>query len=727
MGLPLLTVALRNEADVVAARQRARQLSRHLGFEAQDQARIATAVSELARNVVQYAGRGRIEFELEGRTPPQLLLMRVSDEGPGIPHLDDILAGRYRSKTGMGVGLLGARRLTDQFHVSAEPGRGTTVTLSKFLPRGAAVLDPATTAARISQALAAEGFQNPLAEVQYQNQELIRALDELRTRQEELMHLNRELDDTNRGVVALYAELDEKAEHLRRADEMKTRFLSNMSHEFRTPLNSILAIGRLLQQRTDGDLTSEQEKQVGFVLKAAQDLTDLVDDLLDLAKVEAGKIVVRPAEFEVAGLFGALRGMLRPLLVSDTVRLVFEEPVDAPPLYSDEAKVSQVLRNFISNALKFTDKGEIRVSANFDASTQQVSLLVSDTGIGIAPDDQARIFEEFGQVEHAVQRKVKGTGLGLALSRRLAEVLGGKITLQSAPGAGSTFALHLPLTFTAAPSVEAARHWVPDPGRVPVLVVENSSVSQHVYERLFRGSAYQALPARTLRDARAWLASGHPRALVLDILLFGEDTWSFLAEVKSRPGTQGLPVVVATNVDDERKAMALGADAYSAQPVDREWLLSTLGRLTAAGGRQPVAIVDDDPAARYVMGGLCRRLGLHPLEFASGADMLERVGSLAPCAVVLDLVMPELGGDEILLRLRSNSSTASLPVVIATSKVLEAGERAALEARHAVVLSKARLSLPDAEALLLQALQQAAEAAGAPALALALGHPAGAS
>ena len=190
----------------------------------------------------------------------------------------------------------------------------------------------------------------------------MRTLDELRQRQEELARLNRELEDTNRGVVALYAELDERADHLRRADEVKTRFLSNMTHEFRTPLNSILALTRLLLDRVDGELTPEQERQVYFIRKSAENLSELVNDLLDLAKVEAGKIVVRPAEFEVRNLFGALRGMLRPLLLNTSVNLVFEEPDGIPPLHTDEGKVSQILRNFISNALKFTEQGEVRVS-----------------------------------------------------------------------------------------------------------------------------------------------------------------------------------------------------------------------------------------------------------------------------------------------------------------------------------------------------------------------------
>jgi signal transduction histidine kinase/DNA-binding response OmpR family regulator len=706
-GAPLLMVSLRSEPDVVVARQRARQIARRLGFESQDQARIATAVSEIARNTVQYAGQGRIEFRLEGRTAPQLLMMRVSDGGPGIPHLETVLSGRYVSGTGMGLGVIGARRLMDHFDISAPPGGGTTVTLGKLLPRSARPLDGAALAA-ISQALAAEGLQNPLAEVQYQNQELLRALEEVRRRQEELVQLNRELEDTNRGVVALYAELDEKAEHLRRADEMKTRFLSNMSHEFRTPLNSVLAIGRLLQQHTDGELSAEQEKQVGFILKAAQDLTELVDDLLDLAKVEAGKICVRPSEFELERLFGALRGMLRPLLVTDTVKLVFEDASAIPPFYTDEGKVSQILRNFLSNALKFTEQGEVRVSAALSAGGQRVVISVADTGIGIAPEDQARIFEEFGQVEHAMQRKVKGTGLGLALARRLAEVLGGSVTLQSAPGVGSTFSVDLPLVFADKPA--PVHPTAVDPLRVPVLVLDDDPAMQHVYVRMLRETEFEVLAARTTRDAEAWLASANPRALVLDIRLFGEDTWSLLAEVRSRPATRALPILVVSSVDDERKALALGADVYAAQPVQREWLLDSLRRLVGGGRR--VLIVDDDEATRYVLRGLCRHLGLDPVEVSDGTDALRYLEGAPAEAVFLDLVMPGLTGEEVLDRLRADPATAALPVVITTSKVLAPDERQALESQRAVVLSKAQLSAVDAPRVVEDALQRAAALVG---------------
>ena len=265
---PLLTVAIRYEHDVVLARQRARQIAALLKFSLEEQTRIATAVSELARNAFQYARGGKVEFSVEGKTAPQLLQIKVSDSGPGIANLPDILDGQYRSKTGMGLGIIGVRRLVDQFHIKAPPGGGTTILLTKLFPKGATMLLPNALPALLDQ-LMQTGPENPFEEMQRQNQELLRALEELQRRQDELVDLNRELDDTNRGVVALYAELDEKADHLRRADELKTKFLSNMSHEFRTPLNSIHALCRILLDRADGPLTSEQETQIKFIQKGA--------------------------------------------------------------------------------------------------------------------------------------------------------------------------------------------------------------------------------------------------------------------------------------------------------------------------------------------------------------------------------------------------------------------------------------------------------------------------
>ena len=579
MSFRILSLAIHSELDVVASRQRARQIASLCGFGMQDQARLATAVSELARNVYNYAGSGRAEFSIEGETSPQLLVIRIEDKGRGIANLDLVLSGRYKSQTGMGLGIIGARRLVDQFDIQSAPGMGTTVTLRKLLPQDA----PRVTSAMIGDIgaqLAALPVDVTLAEVQQQNRELLGTLAELKARQEELMQLTRELEDTNRGVVALYAELDEKADHLRRADEMKSRFLSNMSHEFRTPLSSIRALSRLLLERVDGELTEEQEKQVRFILKGAESLSELVDDLLDLAKIEAGKIEIRPVEFEVDDLFSALRGMLRPLLVATTVDLVFEQVEPNLVMYTDEAKLSQILRNFISNALKFTEAGEVRVTAR-RTRDGLVAFDVRDTGVGIAAEHQQLIFEEFSQVENRLQRRVKGTGLGLPLCRKLAGLLGGRVELASNLGEGSTFTALVPQQYRDgedAPELpEAEQH--PERG-IPVLVVEDDKATAQLYKRYFADSPYRAVLARSVYEAEQMWQTASPVAVLLDLYLNGEDSWRWLARIKDSEQRRHTPVIIVSEVADQEKGFALGADAYFVKPVAREELLAAIDRLT---------------------------------------------------------------------------------------------------------------------------------------------------
>lgn len=585
MTIRILSVGIRAELDVVACRQRARQIAALCGFGLQDQARIATAVSEMARNVYNYAAPGRVEFLIEGETAPQVLTVRIEDQGPGIADVDLILAGQYKSQTGMGMGLIGAQRLMDRFTITTRHGEGTLVELRKLLPAQALLLTPAMVG-EMSARLMALPTDATLTEVQQQNRELLTTLAELKARQEELLQLTRELEDTNRGVVALYAELDEKAGHLRRADEMKSRFLSNMTHEFRTPLSSIRALSKLLLDRVDGELTVEQEKQVNFILRGAEDLSELVNDLLDLAKIEAGKIDVRPTTFDVAELFSALRGMLRPLLVSESVRLEFDDPAGLPLLYSDEAKLSQILRNFISNALKFTDAGEVRVTALPVPEENAVRLSVHDTGVGIAQESQQLVFEEFSQIENRLQKRVKGTGLGLPLCRKLASLLGGRVELQSTLGVGSTFSVVLPVRCATLPEQdEAAESQTSadsehDP-RLPVLVVEDEESTRLLYERFLHGSAFRPVYAASLRAAdEQWMAQP-PVAVLLDVSLKGEDSWRWLADIKGDPRRARVPVVLATETDDKRKGLALGADAYYIKPLSRLELLSTLEFLTS--------------------------------------------------------------------------------------------------------------------------------------------------
>ncbi|WP_448130412.1 sensor histidine kinase [Stenotrophomonas rhizophila] len=257
--------------------------------------------------------------------------------------------------------------------------------------------------------------------------------------------LRAELDETNQGVLALYAELDEQAEQLREVSELKSRFLSYMSHEFRTPLGSILSMTRLLEDGMDGPLTEEQRRQVRFISTSTSELREMVDDLLDLAKIEAGRITISPAWFDLMDLFSALRGMFRPLVEGNQVDLLFEDPPVMPMLYTDDKKLAQILRNFISNALKFTPSGQVTVSTQLEGENA-VRFSVRDTGIGIPAELQSTLFEDFVQVDTPLQKRLRGTGLGLSLCKRFAELLGGHVGVESEIGTGSNFYVVLPLT-----------------------------------------------------------------------------------------------------------------------------------------------------------------------------------------------------------------------------------------------------------------------------------------
>jgi signal transduction histidine kinase len=278
--------------------------------------------------------------------------------------------------------------------------------------------------------------------------ELEQLKSQLARQQAELSSLQSELDETNKGVVALYAELDENGLRLQEAADLKSRFLSYMSHEFRTPLASIKSIADILLVGMDGPLTAEQEKQIKFVQASVRELTEMVDDLLDLAKVEAGRISISAEWFEMVDLFSALRGMFRPIAAIGVVSLVFEEPRDVPRVYTDDKKLSQILRNFISNALKFTAQGEVRVTAKLQES-EMVEFAVIDTGIGIAAEHLSALFSDFVQIDTRIQKRLRGTGLGLSLAKKFAELLGGRVAVSSELGKGSKFSVFIPLRYSA--------------------------------------------------------------------------------------------------------------------------------------------------------------------------------------------------------------------------------------------------------------------------------------
>lgn len=578
----ILFTQISTERDVVAARQRARQVSASLGFDVQDQTRIATAVSEIARNALMYARGGTVEFAVD-LASPQSLVIDISDHGAGINNLSAILNGEQGLIGGAEAkfGIIGAKRLMDAFDIQSSPGSGTHIQLRKNLPKHAAILI-ARDLATISAELARQAPESPLDEVKQQNRELLQSLEELSQREQELRQLNRELEETNRGIIALYAELDEKAEHLRHAHELKTRFVSHVGHEFRTPLNSILGLSRILLDRLDGSLTDEQEKQVLLIRKAAEDSLEMVNDLLDLGRIEAGKAPVRSEEFTVQDLFGTLRGMLKPLL-TESVALVFDAPEPLPPLFTDKGKLAQILRNFLSNALKFTERGQIRTSAEWIDADDQMMFSVEDTGIGIAPEDHARIFEEFAQLDNQLQRKAKGSGLGLPVSKKLAELLGGSVSVQSTLGEGSTFSLTLPrcLPVSSSEMAVSSEPSASSPGR-RVLVVDDDETSRYVLRHMVP-AGYEVIEATTGPDGLHRARQEHPAVIFLDLIMPEVSGFQTLEQLRRDPLSRDIPVVIYTSkVLDavERDQLASAAAVLSKAQTTRDAVSATIREVT---------------------------------------------------------------------------------------------------------------------------------------------------
>jgi len=443
----LLRMRMRAEQDIFVVRQLAREVARLVGLELQDQTRLATALSEVARLMLVGGTYADVSFTASTVQVPTLRV-RMENSVPG-----------GEARLGSQLGVVG--RLVDRMEVG-DGDTGTVVLMSRRLPSSAPALTP-DRMEDIRAGLAAHVPGTPLDELGVQNQQLIAALEEVRAQRDDLARLNAELEETNRGVmalyhqltdemeetnrgvVALYAELDEKSVQLRAASEAKSRFLANVSHELRAPVTAIIGLGRLLTDSSSDKLTEDQGRQVELIRGSASDLLSLVNDLLDLAKAEAGKIEPNLTEVDLKVVFGQLRGTLRPLVTRPEVEFIVDEP-EVGPVRSDEVLLAQVLRNLLTNAIKFTPAGSVRLSAR--RVDDDIELSVRDTGTGIPPELHERIFEEFYQVPGSHPLSGTGTGLGLPYARRLMTILGGALRVSSSSGEGSTFTVRLP----AAPS-----------------------------------------------------------------------------------------------------------------------------------------------------------------------------------------------------------------------------------------------------------------------------------
>jgi signal transduction histidine kinase/CheY-like chemotaxis protein len=472
-----------------------------------------------------------------------MLLVRASASGA----VDDEFVGAIRV----------TERLMDAWDVARERAR-TTVSMGRWLPERAARLTAEEIEA-IRADVADLTAGTPMEELAEHNRQLISTLEEVQAHRDDLLRVNAELEETNkgvvalyselsdeleatnRGVVALYAELDQRTTQVRQASDAKTRFLANVSHELRAPVTSIVGLTRLLQDPSSDPLTREQANQLQLIDTSARSLLALVNELLDLAKAESGRLEPVPAETDLKAVFDTLRGTMKAVAIAPSTVLVVVDPVDVPTIYTDPIMLTQILRNLLTNGLKFTPEGEVRLSAIHEPDTGRVALVVADTGIGIPAHEQERVFEEFHQVRHALQASVTGTGLGLPYARRLAGILGGEITLVSAPGRGSTFTLTIPVGDPS--TVEGDR---PADAPVRVLVADDDVAFRSAVVGVLRVAGLTVHEAADGRTTLAAIEARPPDVILLDLRMTLVDGLAVLDALSGDDALRQIPVVVLT-------------------------------------------------------------------------------------------------------------------------------------------------------------------------------------
>jgi len=480
----------------------------------------------------------------------------------------------------------------------------------------------------------------------------------------------------------LFTEIEEKSRQLEIASQHKSQFLANMSHELRTPLNAIIGVTEMLCEDAQ-DLNREDEiEPLNRVLNAGRQLLGLINDILDLSKIEAGKMEVHIEEFAVAPLIDDAVKTIETLAAKNSNRLVVDCPPTIGVMQADQTRVRQALLNLLSNANKFTERGTVTVRAerHRESGRDWITMAVDDTGIGMTPEQMGKLFHDFSQADSSTTRKYGGTGLGLAISRRFCQMLGGDITVESELGQGSTFTIRLPASVAGEAST-AVRQAAPAPtvktGAIDaplILVIDDDATVREVVGRFLEREGFSVAEADGGKEGLRMARELRPVAVTLDIMMPDLDGWTVLAAIKGDPDLVDLPVVLMTIVDEKNRGYALGATEYLVKPVDRQKLIDVLRALCGSAGR-PLLMVDDDDLGRRQMRAALEQQGWTVTEASDGCDALTRLSEARPDVIILDLMMPEMDGFEFLEKMRRTAEWRDIPVVVVTAKDLTDAER----------------------------------------------------
>jgi PAS domain S-box-containing protein len=487
------------------------------------------------------------------------------------------------------------------------------------------------------------------------------------------------------------AELHKARETAEAATQAKSVFLANMSHELRTPMNAIIGFTRLVLRRSQDLLPQRQYENLGKILISAEHLLTLINDILDLSKIEAGHMEIHPVSFQLEALVDVCLHTLEPMVQSERIRLVNEIEADLPLLTTDQDKVQQILMNLLSNAVKFTTAGTITVTARHHDG--EITIAVTDTGIGIPAEALEHIFEEFRQVDSSTTRQYGGTGLGLSISRRLAQILGGDITVQSTDGVGSTFTVTLPRHYDAAPLVTRvaiipSREESISPAESDkiILAIDDDPDVLYLLRENLTEAGYRVVGVTSAEEGLRQARTLRPLAITLDILMPHKDGWQLLHELKTDATTRDIPILVLSIVDNKALGYQLGAFDYLLKPFDREAILAALTRIPPQRGR--LLVVDDDPQVVDLVRQLLEGEPYEVIAAADGQEALEAISHQRPDIVLLDLLMPRLDGFAVIEHLRQDAQYRQLPVIVLTAKTLTAADYALLDQSVRTVIQK---------------------------------------
>jgi len=517
----------------------------------------------------------------------------------------------------------------------------------------------------------------------------VRKLEEEKSRQiEELTRLSEELARKSE-------QLEEANRRSQEADRLKSQFLANMSHELRTPLNSIIGFSEILVERLEPRIDPKHVSFLNHILASGQHLLGIINDILDLSKIEAGKMEIYPEFFSIPPVVESVCHLMRGM-TKEIPRFVADIPADLPQIETDLAKFKQVLFNLLSNAVKFSPHDEaITISARFagsDHSEGSIIVSVADHGIGIDPRDHAVIFEEFRQIDGTVKREFGGTGLGLALVKKFVELQGGSVRVESDSGRGSTFSFTLPVRSRAA-VVSRPAELEPFEKRIAdrVLVVEDDANAYELISSALGSAGYLAIRARHGEEALKLARISRPIAVTLDLVLPGLDGWEVLKRLKNDVSTRDIPVVIISMIDNRELGVALGADDYFVKPVDRQRLLERLRQIVSFRSQRPrLLLIDDDASVHALLEEELTSLGYAIENAFSGEDGLRAAAAHAPDVIILDLMMPGMSGFEVADELKENPLTANIPILVLTSKDLTNEDRRELQSKVTTFVQKGK-------------------------------------